>query len=170
MSIKIISGHSNSTDNEFVIPQNIEVWFLEKENEVCYVELTTDGLKQSMIEIQTTSEKYKSGQTIKNYNIEFNFETNNKETGHVVGVLTYINSINKFINDTDDTSVTLKDICESFSEATYNNNTTILYCFFCRGVYDPFMNLASSILDPTTVNSGGKRKTTRKTKRKTKTK
>jgi hypothetical protein len=143
-NIKIISGHSNDTNDTFVIPENIEVWFLEQEGDVCYIEPTTNGLKQSMREIQNTKYKHKSGETIKNYQINFDL-SQNTERGDVHGVLTYSDSNDNFINDDPNNEVNLKYICESFSEISNPYKKTIIYCFFCRGIVDPFHEATADI-------------------------
>ena len=162
--IKIISGHSDNTIDTFIIPEQVEVWFLEEDDSVCYVEPTTDGLDIAMKEIEGTTYKHSSGERIKNYHITFDLSKNSVETGDVYGVLTRSKTSHKFVDEFSNDSMTLKEICDSFSESNFGNQKTILYCFFCRGEKDSFSNLASN------VYFGGKHKTKRRKTKRRKTK
>jgi hypothetical protein len=66
----IISGHSGKTEEIFTIPYNVSVIFYANEGETCFVPNNEESLKIVVGSMQT-SQTYNSGQTIKNYNVDF---------------------------------------------------------------------------------------------------
>lgn len=128
----VISGHSDKTDETFVIPYNISIVFYANLGETCFVphnkeslDLVVNSMKYGQFEI------YRQGDNIQNYNISFN-----KKDFEGVAQINNENSNNNslsynFFQISEDIN-SLKDIC-NYIQKKNNRSNTLIYCIFCRG-------------------------------------
>ena len=119
----IISGHSDSTDDSFMLPDNFNVKFHAREGETCFVPYNKEGIMLAYAE-RFFLDKITHTASIPNYMILFTdqpfnglFEVKNDE-------LTQI--------PLDQNVISLHDLCSHLKELRPDNIINI-YGIFCRG-------------------------------------
>ena len=119
----IISGHSDSTDDSFILPDNFNVKFHAREGETCFVPYDKEGIMLAYSE-RFAHDKITYSTSIPNYMIQFTdqpfnglFEVDNDK----------LTQIPLYQNE-----ISLHDLCSHLKELMPDNIFHI-YGIFCRG-------------------------------------